>query len=110
LFDSVGCAKCHIPSLPGSGGNVPLFSDLLLHEILPAIQNGIVDTDANQREFRTAPLWGLSQTAPYLHDGSADTIDQAIRKHDGEALTIRQAFEALSVADRNALLAFLGTL
>jgi CxxC motif-containing protein (DUF1111 family) len=110
LFASVGCAKCHIPSLQGESGAVPLFSDLLLHEILPAGKDGIVDTDANQQEFRTAPLWGLSQTAPYFLDGSADTIDQAIRKHDGEALQVRQAFEALSESDRNALLAFLNTL
>lgn len=110
LFDTVGCAKCHIPSLQGSVGEVPLYSDLLLHEILPGTQKGIVDGDAGQREFRTAPLWGLSQTAPYFHSGEADTIDQAIRLHDGEALTIRQAYEALSQSDRDALLAFLNTL
>lgn len=110
LFESVGCAKCHKPSLAGATGLVPLYSDLLLHEILPASQKGIVDTDAGQREFRTAPLWGLSQTPPYFHDGAADTIDAAIRMHDGEALTIRQAYEAMSQSDRDALLAFLNTL
>ncbi|MCB9857810.1 MAG: c-type cytochrome [Phycisphaerales bacterium] len=110
LFTSVGCAKCHKPALAGANGLVPLFSDLLLHEILPASQKGIVDTDAGQREFRTAPLWGLSKTAPYFHNGAADTIDEAIRMHDAEALSIRQAYEGLSQADRDALLAFLGTL
>lgn len=110
LFTSVGCAKCHKPALAGANGLVPLFSDLLLHEILPSSQKGIVDTDAGQREFRTAPLWGLSKTAPYFHNGAADTIDEAIRMHDAEALTIRQAYEALSQSDRDALLAFLGTL
>jgi len=110
LFTTVGCAKCHTPALAGDLGNVPLFSDLLLHEILPAGQPGIVDGDAGQREFRTAPLWGLGATAPYFHDGSADTIDQAVRKHDGEAAAIRAAYEALSAQDRAALLAFLSTL
>ncbi len=110
LFESVGCAKCHKPALAGANGLVPLFSDLLLHEILPASQKGIVDTNAGQREFRTAPLWGLSQTAPYFHNGAADTIDEAIRMHDGEALQIRQAYEAMSQSDRDALLAFLNTL
>jgi CxxC motif-containing protein (DUF1111 family) len=110
IFASVGCTKCHIPSMPGDLGDVPLFSDLLLHDILPGGTHGIVSGDATQTEFRTTPLWGLSQTAPYFHNGAADTIDQAIRMHDGEATAIRQAFEALSDSDRAALLAFLNTL
>jgi len=110
LFTSVGCGACHMPSLPGSLGDVPLFSDLLLHEILPAGTPGIVDTDAGQLEFRTAPLWGLSQSAPYFHTGEADTIDEAIRLHDGEAASIRDAYMALSSQDRSALLAFLDSL
>ena len=110
LFTSVGCAKCHTPSLPSSLGDVPLFSDLLLHEILPAGTPGIGDGDAGQREFRTPPLWGLSQTAPYYHSGEADTIDDAIRLHDGEAAAILAAYLSLSQADRDALLRFLDTL
>ena len=110
LFASVGCAKCHIPSLPSSEGDVALFSDLLLHEILPAGARGIESGDASQREFRTAPLWGLSKTPPYFHSGEADTIDEAIRLHDGEAAAIVQAYDDLSTSDRQALLAFLGSL
>ena len=110
VFSTIGCAKCHIPSLPSSLGDVPLFSDLLLHDILPAGSPGIESGSATQTEFRTAPLWGLSRTPPYFHDGSADSVDLAIRKHDGEALTVRQTYEALSDADRTALLAFLDTL
>ncbi|MCG8406384.1 MAG: c-type cytochrome [Phycisphaerales bacterium] len=110
LFDSVGCTKCHIPSLPGALGDVPLYSDLLLHEILPAGTPGIEDGDAGQREFRTAPLWGLSQTPPYFHDGESDTIDDAIRRHAGEAAAIRDDYVGLSAADRAALLAFMNSL
>jgi len=110
LFTTVGCALCHVPTLVGSLGDVPLFSDLLLHEILPAGTPGIVDTDAGQLEFRTAPLWGLSQSAPYFHSGEADTIDEAIRLHAGEADSIRDAYLSLSSADRAALLAFLNSL
>ncbi len=110
LFDSVGCAKCHVPSMTGSLGAVPLYSDLLLHEILPTAAAGIEDGDARQREFRTAPLWGLSQTAPYFHSGEADTIDEAVRLHDGEAAVVVQAYLALSAADQQALLAFLNSL
>ncbi|MCG3129099.1 MAG: hypothetical protein CHACPFDD_04008 [Phycisphaerae bacterium] len=110
VFASVGCTKCHVPAMSSELGTANLFSDLLLHEILPADQPGIVSGDAGQREFRTAPLWGLSKTAPYFHTGEADTIDAAVRLHDGEAAGVRQAYEALSEADRAALLAFLGTL
>ena len=110
LFTTIGCAKCHIPSLPGSTGDVPLYSDLLLHEILPPFVPGIEDGDASITEFRTAPLWGLSQTAPYFHTGFADTIDEAIRFHSGEALDIRVMYVLLPAKDKEALLAFLNTL
>ncbi len=110
LFDTVGCSKCHISSLAGSLGEVPLYSDLLLHDILPNGANGIQDGEASTTEFRTAPLWGISQTQPYLHSGLADTIEEAIEMHDGEAVGVRDAFLALSDDDRAALLAFLQTL
>lgn len=111
LFASVGCVKCHIPSMPTTLGiDANLFSDLLLHEILPPGTPGIESGDAKQTEFRTAPLWGLGKTAPYFHDGRADTIDEAIRAHDGTAAGIRANYEALSEADRAALLAFLESL
>ena len=113
-FTEIGCALCHIPSLEatfdGQPIDVPLFSDLLLHEILPDGAAGIEDGPAGMREFRTAPLWGLSQTAPYFHSGEADTIDEAIRLHDGEAAPIRDAYIAMPTSDREALLAFLNSL
>lgn len=111
LFASVGCSKCHVPSLPSAMGTANLYSDLLLHAVLPAGTPGIEDGLASQTEFRTAPLWGLSRTAPYWHDGSADTIDEAIRKHDGEATSIRQTYEnGLSEFERQQLLTFLSSL
>lgn len=110
LFDEVGCAKCHVPALEGEGGPVPLYSDLLLHEILPEGAAGIEEASANMREFRTAPLWGISQTAPYLHSGEADTLEKAILLHDGEARGVRERFEALGPKDKDALLYFLSTL
>jgi len=110
VFEAVGCAKCHVPVLSGALGDAHLFSDLLLHDILPAGTPGIESADAKMTEFRTAPLWGLSQTAPYFHDGRADTIDEAIRAHAGEADAVRAAYEALGEAERGALIAFLGSL
>lgn len=102
VFASVGCDRCHAPSLPGADGPVPLYSDLLLHEILPPEQRGIEEFSADEREFRTPPLWGVSRTGPWLHSGAADTLDQAVRAHDGEARAIRDAYEALDPADRSA--------
>jgi CxxC motif-containing protein (DUF1111 family) len=114
VFASVGCTKCHTPSMPGSFDNtrvdVPLYSDLLLHTILPGNSPGIEDNTAGIRDFRTAPLWGLSRSAPYFHSGEADTIDQAIELHAGEAIGVIFAFNQLSAEDRNALMAFLRSL
>lgn len=110
LFTVTGCAACHVPALPSTLGDVPLFSDLLLHEILPVGSPGIADGDASPREFRTPPLWGLGQTAPYLHDGRADTIDQAVRAHAGEAIRAVVNYLTLPEQDREALLAFLASL
>jgi CxxC motif-containing protein (DUF1111 family) len=87
-----------------------LYSDLLLHEILPEGLPGIVDGPATAAEFRTPPLWGLRDTGPYLHDGRAGTIDEAIRAHDGEATAVRRSYEALSTTDLAAILAFLDSL
>jgi CxxC motif-containing protein (DUF1111 family) len=110
LFTSVGCASCHVPVLRGTAGDVPLYSDLLLHEVLPEGMHGIEDASANELEFRTAPLWGIRLSAPYLHDGRADTLRDAILGHDGEALSSRDKFQALSEQAQAALLAFLETL
>ncbi|NIR34659.1 MAG: putative sulfate exporter family transporter, partial [Actinobacteria bacterium] len=59
---------CHIPELPGADGPVPLYSDLLLHDMGVA---GIPEGAASRSELRTPPLWGLRASAPYLHDGTA---------------------------------------
>lgn len=106
LFAEVGCASCHTPTLDG----VPLYSDLLLHETLPADSLGIEEVSANMHEFRTPPLWGLSQTAPYLHSGRADTIFEAIAAHYGEAESSREDFLTLSDDEQDAVLVFLESL
>jgi CxxC motif-containing protein (DUF1111 family) len=107
LFERIGCARCHVPELPGVDGPVPLYSDLLLHEVWPETFRGMVDGDAGAGVYRTPPLWGVRTSAPYLHDGRAATLRDAILLHDGEALNARKAFERLSATDRAALVAFL---
>ena len=106
VFADVGCALCHVPEVDG----VPLYSDLLLHEILPEGAVGIEEFSANMREFRTTPLWGVSQTAPYMHSGAADTLLHAIELHDGEASWVRDDALALPQGELDALIAFLETL
>jgi CxxC motif-containing protein (DUF1111 family) len=88
---------------------VALFSDLLLHD-MGALGDGIEQGAARGREMKTAPLWGLRARRPYLHDGRAATIPEAIRGHDGEAAAARNRFEALSSEDQAHLVDFLNSI
>ena len=110
LFAQIGCAKCHVPSLDGANGPVPLYSNLLLHDVMPAGYRGMSEPGAGVGMFRTPPLWGVGDTAPYMHDGRASTLRDAILAHDSEAASVRAAFQALNPAQQDALLAFLEAL
>jgi CxxC motif-containing protein (DUF1111 family) len=74
------------------------------------------EREANGREWRTAPLWGVGLTQTVnghtllLHDGRARSVQEAILWHGGEAERARDAFAALPKADRAALLAFVNSL
>jgi len=116
VFAAVGCAACHRPALStGPSSNplfdrkaVALFSDLLLHDV--GTGDGIVQGPADADEIRTPALWGLRLRRPLLHDGSAATAEEAIRRHANEAELARRGFEQANDADRTALLAFLRSL
>jgi CxxC motif-containing protein (DUF1111 family) len=116
VFGALGCAACHTPVLTtGPSSNplfhrqpVPLFSDLLLHDV--GTGDGIEQAAAGGDEIRTPALWGLRLRRPLLHDGSAPTIDAAIRRHGREAELARRGFEEAAADAREALLAFLGSL
>ena len=117
VFQNTGCAVCHVP-LMMTGPNkiaalsqqqVWLFSDLLLHD-MGALGDGIAQGAANVREMRTSPLWGLRASAPYLHDGRAATVDDAIKAHDGEAKTARDRYMKLSKQQVQQLLDFLNSI
>jgi CxxC motif-containing protein (DUF1111 family) len=109
-FAQAGCDACHSPQLQGPHGPLPAFTDLLLHDMGEALADGVEVGDAASSEFRTQPLWGISSAGPYLHDGRADTLDQAIRLHGGEAGRARDRYAALEPEGREALLAFLRSL
>jgi CxxC motif-containing protein (DUF1111 family) len=109
-FETIGCAACHVPALDGPRGPVGAFSDLLLHDLGPELADGIVMGRAQGTEFRTQPLWGIAAVGPFLHDGRASTVDEAIRLHGGEAAPSRDRYQALRPAARGQLLAFLDSL
>lgn len=125
LFHDLNCSGCHWPShQTGSATAYPEhagqliwpYTDLLLHDMGPALGDGLHEGLASGTEWRTPPLWGLGllQTvAPdtgFLHDGRARTILEAILWHGGEAEVPRNAVVALPPEDRAALVAFLNSL
>lgn len=126
LFAEVGCAKCHTPEMrTGKDAPidvlrdqpVPLYSDLLLHEMGDALADNYPEGNATGREWRTPPLWGIGIVqntqggrAFYLHDGRTSDLTEAITLHGGEAEAVKQAFLALSEDDRAAIIAFLKSL
>jgi cytochrome c peroxidase len=63
-----------------------------------------------RREWKTPPLWGLYDSKPYLHDGRAATIEEAIDWHGGEAAASRERYLALPGESRAHIVLFLSTL
>jgi CxxC motif-containing protein (DUF1111 family) len=120
IFGKIGCAQCHAPSLRltpqaasqlGGEPEIHAYSDLLLHNMGPRLADGIAEGRAGPADFRTPPLWGVAASGPpYLHDGRAQNLSEAIGVHDGEARKTRQRWQKLSPEDRDALLRFLEAL
>lgn len=125
LFAQSGCAACHNPSFktgesPGqphlSDQTIWPYNDLLLHDMGDGLADNRLDGDATGREWRTPPLWGIGLTETvnghtfFLHDGRARNIQEAILWHGGEAQKARDAFAALTKAEREQLIAFVNSL
>lgn len=110
LFREIGCVSCHVPRLESTVGPIRAYSDLLVHDMGEALGDGLQVGLAGPTEFRTAPLWGVGLHPPFLHDGRADTLDEAIQLHGGEAAASRDAYAALADDERADLLAFLDAL
>lgn len=108
LFDKSGCATCHVPILTAKDGSkIPAFTDLLLHNMGPELDDGVGEPGVASFEWRTAPLhnrFPRGLLRHYLHDGSAGTIGEAVEKHGGEASTSREAFRNLSDGVRKLLI------
>ncbi len=126
IFDRVGCALCHTPSLrTGTESDLQalnrrdavLYSDLLLHHMGPKLADGIVQGRAGPDSFRTAPLWGIGHRVFFLHDGRTKDLLVAIEDHasDGggfhsEADAVIDGFHTLSPAEQQDLVNFLRSL
>jgi CxxC motif-containing protein (DUF1111 family) len=120
IFADIGCANCHTPNLGSADG---IYSDLLLHRMGQPLQGGgsygqPPPEDPNSKphdgpladEWRTPPLWGVADSAPYLHDGRANTLQDAIRLHGGQAARAAHRFASLAPSEQTQLIAFLKTL
>ncbi|MBL4683495.1 MAG: hypothetical protein JKY37_02810 [Nannocystaceae bacterium] len=88
---------------------VQLYSDLKRHDMGPSLADPHADdgTGVAASVFLTRPLWGLAETPPYLHDGRALTIPEAITMHDGQGADSRDAFLALPESSQADLHIFL---
>jgi CxxC motif-containing protein (DUF1111 family) len=120
LFTKIGCADCHTPSL---GSVDSIYSDLLLHRMGEKLESAGGGYNAPslappaspgdgppQDEWRTPPLWGVADSAPYLHDGQAASLQAAIKLHGGQAARSARLFETLLPVQQNQVIAFLMTL
>jgi CxxC motif-containing protein (DUF1111 family) len=117
LFESAGCATCHRARLGEVDG---IYSDLLLHDMGPALGDsggyyGISEPNSptngvTRQEWRTPPLWGFRDSAPYLHDGRAGTLEEAVAFHGGQAAKSAQRFFKLLPEERLRVQAFLRSL
>ncbi|MEO5793719.1 MAG: putative sulfate exporter family transporter [Rhodoferax sp.] len=110
LFTSVGCAKCHVPSLRGVHGDVLLYSDLLLHDMGASLDDKITQGNATGADWRTTPLVGLRERVRFLHDGRAGTLRDAVLEHAGEAEIVRKRFFELDEDEQQEIYRFMSAL
>ena len=114
LFAETGCAACHVPELMTRQGKaIPAFTDLLLHDMGPELDDGVGEPGVKSSEWRTAPLvrgFAPTEGHRYLHDGSAADVGEAIARHGGEAAGARKKFEALAEAERQRLIEYVNGL
>src|SRR6185295_8732167 len=121
----LGCARCHLPALTTGPSRIAQldrvvfhpYSDLLLHDMGPELDDGYTEGRASTSEWRTPPLWGigLADRAQggrvfLLHDGRAGSFERAIELHGGEGSASRSRYRALAASEAAQLLAFLRSL
>jgi CxxC motif-containing protein (DUF1111 family) len=125
IFVNISCSKCHVPEMKTGLSSIAALSnktfnpytDLLLHDMGPGLDDGYTEGTAATSEWRTPALWGLglsknSQGGQYflMHDGRALGIEEAILMHGGEGLQSKNDFQKLSQSDKAMLIKFLESL
>jgi CxxC motif-containing protein (DUF1111 family) len=125
LFRSFGCATCHTQTMTTgtvagapelSGQRIHPYSDLLVHDMGPALADHRPDYLASGSEWRTPMLWGIGLTpvvnahTNFLHDGRARSLLEAVMWHGGQGTAAREAVRNAPASDRDALMAFLNSL
>ena len=125
LFKNLGCASCHTPSyktayredMPEQSNQIIWpYTDLLLHDMGPALADNRPEGLANGQEWKTPPLWGIGLTqvvnghTQFLHDGRARNILEAVLWHGGEAQNARDKVIAMKPHERNQLITFVESL
>ncbi len=120
IFSGIGCAACHTPDLGGVQG---VYSDFLLHTVEGSDNPGpgggygenpddlpLPPDFPKPSEWKTPPLWGVADSAPYFHDGGSPTLKDAVLRHRADAKVVTEAYRKLTQEDQEALIAFLKTL
>ncbi|MEZ7837792.1 MAG: di-heme oxidoredictase family protein [Flavobacteriales bacterium] len=125
IFKEIGCNKCHVQEFTTTVQDIEAISektfypytDLLLHDMGEALNDNYPEGDAEGKEWRTPPLWGLGLAADsqggtgyYLHDGRATSLEDAILLHAGEASGIRDNYITLTNSKKEDLMNFLNSL
>ena len=121
LFEMIGCASCHTPSLTTGLSPIEalnekpanLFSDLAVHDMGSGLADNVTQGEAGPSEFRTAPLWGIGQRAFFMHDGRTADLLEAILAHDSEgseASRVIRLFQRLTSQQKQNILNFLRSL
>jgi CxxC motif-containing protein (DUF1111 family) len=125
IFYETGCTSCHQPSFvthrlvdqpEQSFQLIWPYTDLLLHDMGPALADNRPEARATGQEWRTPPLWGVGLTKQvsghtyFLHDGRARSLLEAVLWHGGEAQPHRDTVVEMSTDERAALISFLESL
>lgn len=99
VFVQIGCSHCHRPTLRSG----------LLHN-MGSLGDGIAQGQATGPEMRTQPLWGLRNANRFMHDAATRSLEEAIRRHDGQGRAARDRFVELAADSVAQLLEFLRSL
>jgi len=125
IFMDISCGKCHVPQMQTGESPISVlenktfypYTDMLLHDMGPGLDDHYTEGTALTAEWRTPPLWGLGLSKNsqggkvfLMHDGRAASIEEAIRMHGGEAEQSKNKFNQLSDPDKANLIKFLESL